>query len=185
MTIQEMIMSGTTRRYHTWPIVGSSQNIRDHSWGVAVILTMICEPSARLLKAALFHDMAEHNAGDTPAPAKWANPRLAYELRTTEQIFEKKLGIDRVLESLSAQEKWHLELADLLELCAYAMMQIQMGNTYCHRVFVNGYRHLIEKKNIHLLPAAQELLDDMARDIFESLPGNVVEEMQSVGSNKQ
>jgi hypothetical protein len=138
---------------------------------------MICEPSAKLLKAALFHDMPEHHVGDTPAPAKWANPKFAEELRTTERMEEERLGIDRVLDSLSAQEQWHLDLADLLELCSYAYDQILKGNTYCNRVFVNGHKHLVGKKNIHLCPAANEILSWMTREIFDLLPTEMHEEM--------
>jgi 5'-deoxynucleotidase YfbR-like HD superfamily hydrolase len=178
MNIHDVIMGGCTKRYHTWPIVGDEQTVGYHSWGVAVILTMICEPSTKLLKAALFHDMAEHHVGDTPAPAKWANPRFAEELRTIERIEEERLGIDRVLEALSSQEKWHLDLADLLELCSFAYMEIKKGNIYCHRVYVNGYKHLIGKKNIHLNPVASELLSEMTREIFEQLPIEMMQEMQ-------
>lgn len=178
MTISDVLMGGCTKRYHTWPTVGDAQTVGYHSWGVAVILTLICEPSVKLLKAGLFHDMAEHHVGDTPAPAKWANPQFAEELRKTERIEEFRLGIDRVLDTLSSQEQWHLNLADLLELCSYAMYQVKSGNTYCHRVFVNGYKHLKFKKDIHLNSQAQEILDEMTREIFEQIPTEMQEEMQ-------
>ena len=177
MTITEVQMGGQTKRYHTWPTIGE-QSVSAHSWGVAVILTLICEPSLKLMKAALFHDMAEHDVGDTPAPAKWANPKFAEELRKTERQFEFKMGIDRVLDTLSAQEQWHLDLADLLELCSFATVQVKLGNTYCQRVFVNGYKHLVMKKDIHLNGAAQEILSELTREIFEGLPTDMVEEMQ-------
>jgi 5'-deoxynucleotidase YfbR-like HD superfamily hydrolase len=180
MTINDVLMAGCTKRYHTWPIIGDAQTVGYHSWGVAVILTMICEPSVKLLKAGLFHDMAEHHVGDTPAPAKWANPGFADELRATERIEEERLGIDRVLDTLSADEQWQLDLADLLELCSFALHEIRLGNTYCHRVFVNGYKHLVGKKDIHLNPAAHELLSEMMREIFLDLPAEMMEEIHNV-----
>jgi hypothetical protein len=181
MTINDILMAGSTKRYHTWPMIGEQQ-VSTHSWGVAVILTIICEPSAKLLKAGLFHDMGEHFGGDTPAPAKWANPRFAEELRTVERIEEERLGIDRVLGTLSAQEQWFLDLADLLELCSYAMHQILLGNRYCCRVYVTGYKHLVGKKDVHLNITALEMLGEMTREIFDKLPESMVEEMASVGS---
>lgn len=180
MTITDVIMGGCTKRYHTWPIVGDAQTVGYHSWGVAVILTMICDPSAKLLKAALFHDMAEHHVGDTPAPAKWANPKFAEELRETEKVFETKMGIGVVLWALSSEEQWMLDLADLLELCSYAMHQIKCGNGYCCRVFVNGYKHLVGKKNVHLNLKAREILDWMRREICTQLPDDMVTEIMNV-----
>lgn len=68
-------LSGKVRRYHQH--IGMNQQVSDHSWGAALIITL-CHPnpSANLLKAAITHDLHEYSSGDWPSPVKDRNPEL-------------------------------------------------------------------------------------------------------------
>src|SRR5690349_19381109 len=82
---------GQVRRWHVERM--PEQSVAEHSHGVAVILCFICEPSALLLKAALFHDLAEKQVGDMPAPIKWDFPHIAQFLDEQSDRVERHLGI--------------------------------------------------------------------------------------------
>jgi len=68
--------AGETVRFHTMPIL-RPQNIAEHSWHLTMLLYLMygqTDPGItfELLMAGLTHDMAEHQTGDLPAPAKRA-----------------------------------------------------------------------------------------------------------------
>ena len=76
---------GEVKRYHTLSTIGE-QTVGSHSWGVAVILNWL-EPqiSKHAILKALTHDVAEKQTGDMPAPTKWNNKDLAFELALVEK----------------------------------------------------------------------------------------------------
>lgn len=78
------LLGGETKRWHMHPFM-PSQSVADHSWCVAVILSMI-DPdcSADDLRSALLHDVAELKHGDLSSPFKRANPEIAESIRKDE-----------------------------------------------------------------------------------------------------
>lgn len=127
---------GSIARYHTQPTIGV-QNNAAHSFGVCNLVVWLCggDPSVELLKAALFHDVAEQTTGDIPAPAKWLNPDLKKCLVPIEKEFEDKYGLTV---NLSPNDCNVLKWADMLELLYYCRDQRNLGNRGMNVLFVRG-----------------------------------------------
>mgnify|MGYP003112275989 FL=1 len=137
----DILSGGEVKRYHTMKTIGE-QTVANHSWGVAVILNWL-KPDiskAALLKA-LSHDVAEKRTGDMPAPTKWNNEDLAYELRRVEKEIEEELGVDY---DLDAEEQEYFKQSDLFELLLYCVNQRSLGNTNVNVVFSNGVEKLVD-----------------------------------------
>lgn len=136
---------GNVRRYHTRHTIGH-QTVAEHSWGVAAIICEIVpNPSAELLKAAIYHDVAEFETGDIPAQAKRAlrsvDPNALAAFETMENNVEKELGI---APDLTEDESIALKTADLLELLHYCLDQRRLGNVTLHDVWCRGCTYLNE-----------------------------------------
>jgi len=137
----DILSGGEVKRYHTMKTIGE-QTVANHSWGVAVILNWL-KPDiskAALLKA-LSHDVAEKRTGDMPAPTKWNNKDLAYELHVVEKEIEKELGVDY---ELTEEEQEYFKQSDLFELLLYCVNQRSLGNTNVNVVFSNGVEKLVD-----------------------------------------
>ena len=78
------LLSGQTERWHQHPFM-PNQNVADHSWYVAVILSFI-DPfcSVEDLKTALYHDVAELKYGDLSAVLKRTDSALADSRKNAE-----------------------------------------------------------------------------------------------------
>lgn len=149
----ELLRNGSfVKRWHVERL--SPQEVASHSHGVAVMLCFICEPSAHLLKAALFHDLAEKMVGDMPAPIKWDYPEIAKFLDELSDKVDHTLGIYIIL---TPAEKKLLKLADYLDASFYALEQRMQGNRYADAIF-NRLRWFFESQtNIIEYPKAMEI----------------------------
>jgi hypothetical protein len=127
--------AGGIKRFHTVPTIGV-QTVAEHSYHVAMLCIELSsgKPSTNLLKAALYHDLAELVTGDIPAPVKWANPNLKNEL---ENIEENCIDI-----SLTPNERSILRHADAFECAFYAVDQIMLGNKNMIQVYKNITTHI-------------------------------------------
>ena len=84
--------AGDVTRFHTLRTI-RQQSVAHHSWGVATLLLHVWpEAPASVLRAALWHDVAEIETGDMPAPIKWANPELKKELGDVRDAFKALIG---------------------------------------------------------------------------------------------
>lgn len=145
--------SGRVRRWHTHPHI-TSQNVADHSWGVVAILYLICEsPSKNLIKAAVFHDIAEIHAGDIPSGVKWAFPEMKSASDKCEQIIQTKFGL---MPELTEVEQRLLKWADLMELALFCNHEWLLGNAFAGETC----DHVVEEILYPTAPneAAKELL---------------------------
>lgn len=146
MDRQERIrLGGQVRRYHTRP-VHNQQTVAAHSWGVAAILLDIVPPeeqSVALLRAALYHDVAEYDTGDVPAQAKWISPKLKDALDELEAGIEEEYGISYYL-TLSAKDKNWLKIADLMELMWFVLEERRMGNRNVDEIFDRVWPKLLD-----------------------------------------
>lgn len=136
--LKELYDAGSVTRFHTKRTI-RTQTIGEHSWGVAMILLQICKPSAELLKAALYHDLAESVTGDTPATAKWSSYELKTSLQKLEDNFNKRLGLDLIL---SIEEEELLRWADMLELIMYCQTEVELGNRKMSTIILTGIAYL-------------------------------------------
>ena len=76
-----------------------------------------------------------------PAPTKWNNKDLAFELALVEKKIEKDLGVDY---DLTPQEQELFKQSDLFELLWYCVNQRSLGNTNVNVVFSNGVEKLVD-----------------------------------------
>lgn len=116
--------SGGTRRYHNRPKL--NQNVREHSWGVAVIIiTMHPNPTPNLLRAAILHDCSESVYGDFVSPAKVAFPELRELDNKLNSLFWEKIEEEYGLNypHLTTEEKLWLDFADMYECFLFAQRE--------------------------------------------------------------
>jgi 5'-deoxynucleotidase YfbR-like HD superfamily hydrolase len=120
--------AGHVKRCHTLPHHGS-YNIAEHSWQAAMLLLHLHpNPSLDLVKAVMFHDVAERYCGDMPAPTKWAHPKLAEAQEDAEVAVLTKLGLLNY--PLSLNDLAWLSAVDKLELLLWAYDQEALGNLH-------------------------------------------------------
>lgn len=127
--------AGDIKRYHTARI--PAQSVSAHTYGVMNLVLMLSEepPSLELVKAVMWHDIAEIATGDVPAPAKYKDRQLMYHLERLENDFLRFNNLDTWI---SSQEIILLKWADTLELVLYCAEQCAMGNSYALVVLRNG-----------------------------------------------
>jgi len=132
--LKAMRKGGQTKRFHTERLIGE-ETVAQHSFGVACLVILLePAPSVALLKAALFHDIAEQDTGDVPAPVKWKHPELKGLLHRIEEIFHERYSWS-LSTNLSVHEETVLKWADSLDLMCTAMEQRMLGNRYMDEVF--------------------------------------------------
>lgn len=140
-------------RYHTVKTL-TQETVGHHSHGVAMICIMLmgCQVSADLLKAALCHDLAEHQLGDIPSPAK-------REYGIGDQVNELE---DKLLNSvglsvqLTPDEARVLKLADIAQGALFCVREMELGNSGM-KVVYERYRSYAE--GFVLLGRERELFD--------------------------
>lgn len=113
-------------RFHMEPTL-VMQTVGAHTFGLCLLLIELTDNacSVNLLKAALFHDVAEAKIGDTPSPALRDFPFLKQAYKDAEAQIEAvyNLNID-----LTEDEKRLLKLADRMELAFFALEDIDRGS---------------------------------------------------------
>jgi 5'-deoxynucleotidase YfbR-like HD superfamily hydrolase len=118
---------GRVARFHTLPMP-ERQSVAAHSWGVAtLILALHPNPSINLIKAALWHDVAEGATGDVPASAKRRWPKINEAMLDAEADVEVLVGL---AVALTAEEATWLRCCDLLELALTSLDQLRLGNRH-------------------------------------------------------
>lgn len=126
--VQFVSRGSLVRRFHQHPQLAADTDGR-HSHGVAVLCALLREgePSAHLLMAALFHDLAEQAVGDVPAPTKRAMRAQgsSFDLDAYEQKILDKYGFHV---TLTPAEQRTLKLADALDGMLACAREIAMGN---------------------------------------------------------
>jgi len=143
------------KRFHTVNLL-VEETVGHHSANVAMLCNLLTnyQPSANLLKAALYHDLAEQFTGDVPATAKWMYPGLKKVLA----IIEQDQLPDIVL---TEDEERILKQADMLDLCYKAAEEMAMGNKGMRRIFLNGIHWLqTNQPSLEVLNRVKELLDE-------------------------
>ena len=138
--IKHAIRGGAVKRFHTIPMIGE-ETVGEHSFGVAMMVLAITEQkaSADLLRAALYHDMAEQITGDSPFTAKRAFPMLKSTLEIMEETWETDNGFHV---DLNERDRLLLKSADMLQLLWRCKLQRDLGNTNVDKVFTNGVKFL-------------------------------------------
>jgi 5'-deoxynucleotidase YfbR-like HD superfamily hydrolase len=157
MSYNSLRFASRVKRFHTIPTT-RDQSLAEHSYGVAVILLHIYEGNVRpeLLKAALYHDLAELETGDIPATTKWRSPELRRQLSLQEAEFDKRYNLTQ---NLTAEETRELKFADMMELCQFCIDEINMGNKNAIEPLRNGVQ-FFDSFELSELPAKAKILLD-------------------------
>lgn len=114
MNVGDLYKRSKVKRWHVWdiPIV---QTTAEHSAGVAMIIIALHKnPSANLLKAAIYHDLHEYDLGDISYEAKTRYPELEEIDKAFEKQFIERIDMVDDLSLTDAERDW-LTFADMTE----------------------------------------------------------------------
>lgn len=149
----EFISAGSeVVRYHTVTTL-QRETVGHHSHGVACLVALLNpEASRELLLAALWHDLAEHQTGDIPSPAK-----REYGIGDQVDKLERRLMIEAgvAYPELSAADSRVLKLADIAHGALFCVREMSLGNQRMRAVY-----------NRYMSYAAQMLLAGREKELF-------------------
>lgn len=148
------IIAGTeVTRYHTVTTL-VKETVGHHSHGVAM-LALLLNPlaSRQVLMAALFHDLAEHQTGDIPSPAK-RQFGIGDKVDELEHRLMRAAGI--VMPELSPDDARTLKLADLAQGALFCVREISLGNSRMRAVLD---RYLAYAQEMILVGRERELFN--------------------------
>jgi 5'-deoxynucleotidase YfbR-like HD superfamily hydrolase len=133
---------GYTARYHGIRML-LPDTVGHHSYNVAcTVMYLRPDCPARLLRAALKHDAAEHKVGDMPAPTKRAIPGLRDSFGLYEDKVMDEAGVP--VEPLTPEELWVLKLCDSMDGMRYCIQERRMGNKYAVEIFEAFNEYVID-----------------------------------------
>lgn len=168
-----ILQAGQVRRYHTKPMA-NPQTIADHTWGVMVILDQIYDKLAptedrlkgrpKVLKYALYHDVAEFVTGDCPYTAKRL---LGKAFQKLEAKAEKFLQIDKSMPELNDEEMTYFKIADMFELMHFCTEQIKQGNRNFVDIYFNGYAYISKVIDTFGCRIVLAMLDELKTGFLE------------------
>ena len=140
--------SGYVKRWHTIQHVGAAQTIAEHSaQALSLLLILHPDPSPALVKALLWHDSAEREVGDTPAPVLRANPEFAAMYKRLEdEFFTAHPTVAIAMLELSEEDQYWLKAIDRLELVLWCADQIYMGNRHCEIVMRRAVNYILSNE---------------------------------------
>lgn len=122
-------LAAQVKRYHVYPVL-REQTIGEHSFNIIQIIDEIFfhHPScARLMRAALHHDMGEIRSGDIPFGAKKSfSEATRAEIADVEEEGINNMKIKQPL--LNKEEEDILKFCDLAEMWLFALQELAMGN---------------------------------------------------------
>ncbi len=137
---------GHVERMHVIPHHGTC-SVAEHSWHAAALLMVLHpNPSKRLIKAVLLHDVHERWDGDVPRHATVAHAGLRSAVGDVEYYTRTKLGIIDAMESLNAEEQLWLQAVDSLEFLLWCEDQIVLGNKHVETYKSNIWRWFQDHK---------------------------------------
>jgi 5'-deoxynucleotidase YfbR-like HD superfamily hydrolase len=160
-TLEFIAAGAEVTRYHTVFTI-NKETVGHHSHGVAMMVLMIKpDASASLLKAALYHDLAEQVVGDIPSPAK-RRFDLGKRLDELEHAVIREAGIEQP--ELNDEEVRVLKLADIAQGALFCAREVQLGNVRLVPVFARYLKYAIEMnlegREAHLFTAISEIYNE-------------------------
>ena len=154
----DFIMAGSeVTRYHTVTTL-RRETVGHHSHSVALLCCLLDpQASAELLFAALIHDLAEHEVGDIPSPAK-----RAYGIGEQISALENNLLTDAGLgiPPLTDKEKRTLKLADIAQGALFCAREVSLGN----RKMLTVFERYMSYANDKILVGRERELFDLIRN---------------------
>lgn len=152
-TLDFILAGSEVVRYHTVTTL-QRETVGHHSHGVAC-LVLLLEPraSVHLLKAALYHDLAEHQTGDIPSPAK-REYGIGDQVDQLEHRLMTQAGI--TYPELNQHETRTLKLADIAHGALFCLREVSLGNRRMRTVY---NRYMSYAHQMVLLGAEKELFN--------------------------
>lgn len=152
-TLNFIIAGSEVTRYHTVTTL-VKETVGHHSHGVAM-LALLLNPlaSRQVLMAALFHDLAEHQTGDIPSPAK-RQFGIGDKVDELEHRLMRAAGI--VMPELSPDDARTVKLADLAQGALFCVREISLGNSRMRAVLD---RYLAYAQEMILVGRERELFN--------------------------
>lgn len=148
----EFVLAGSeVTRYHTVTTL-QRETVGHHSHGVACLALLLDPQISRAgLIAALWHDLAEHQTGDIPSPAK-----REYGIGDQVDLLERRLmaAAGLVYPELSAADARTLKLADIAQGALFCARERSLGN---RRAGVILERYLSYARQMLLVGREKEL----------------------------
>lgn len=156
-TLDFILAGSEVKRYHTVTTL-VSETVGHHSHGVAM-LCLLFDPMAsrQLLMAAMFHDLAEHQTGDIPSPAK-REFGIGGKVDELEHRLMNAAGL--IMPHLSDEDKRTLKLADVAQGALFCARELSLGNKRMRGIF-----------DRYLSYADEMMLVGREREIFNMIKG--------------
>lgn len=122
-----------TKRFHCFRTI-REQNVGEHTAGVALLYDYLAGEEATVLgyKAALYHDLAEQEFGDMPAPVKRRLPDVEGGITfrqfftNMEESYLRQFGLHT--DGLSQQDARWVKMADAADGAMFCIIEAEMGN---------------------------------------------------------
>lgn len=135
-----------TERFHTDRMI-YTETVGHHSFNAAWLMHlltpgMLPEKKLRCIMSVMAHDLAEHIAGDMPAPSKRALG-IGKDLADYEDSLLVKVGLPFTV-GLAADEARLLKLVDCFDGMFYIVGEMSLGNRRPAYMFTN-YRNYISQ----------------------------------------
>lgn len=131
-TLQFLTAGTEVVRYHT-VLTLQRETVGHHSHGVACLALLIQPDASReLLIAALYHDLAEHQTGDIPSPAK-REYGIGDQVAALEHRLMKAAGLS--FPYLDPDEERILKLADIAHGALFCVREMSLGNRRMRSVY--------------------------------------------------
>ena len=144
--LNKRLLGGYVSRYHTRPEVADGQNVAAHTWGALAILTTLWEDASRAARLyLLYHDVAESELGDLPAPTKWNHKNLNKAYSEAEAQQEQELELPVTQTQLTEQDQHRVKMSDMLELILHCNRQMNMGNRLAMPIYQRGKQFLQDR----------------------------------------
>ena len=131
-TLDFIIAGSEVKRYHTVTTL-ITETVGHHSHGVAMLAALINPAASReLLLAALMHDLAEHQVGDIPSPAK-REYGIGDQVSELEDRLMRAAGL--IIPVLRSSDERTLKLADIAQGALFCARELSLGNARMRKVF--------------------------------------------------
>ena len=131
------------------------QTVGEHTFGLLGILFLVeAAPTMSLVRACLYHDAAEAQTGDVPAPTKWKYNVLSEGMEIAEKDIRRTHDIEI---PLTEREQKLLKYCDLMELAIYASEEVDVGNSAMVHVLRNALAAIRRGGLANATPVALEL----------------------------